>query len=235
VEIELWSGVTKAIIDPLGAWVTNLSDDRGDILFPKRSLKSDEGATKLRGGCHVCLPNFGPGGRSGQPQHGFGRELEWEMRERTDSSAVLALDGGRDGYEALSSLLSYQVADMSLSLRLEIMNNGSRDLRIAPAFHPYFALLGSSTTAVNDEEQDLDDLNEAVFETADVMRVTTSSRNITLRSQQLPVWAKWTDQLGSYVCIEPTVGGFTFLEEVPTHEERLTPGERKIYSLEIAW
>lgn len=235
MEVELWSGTTKAIIDPIGAWITNMSDDYGDILFPKRSLKTAEGEVKVRGGCHVCLPNFGPGGASGQPQHGFGRELQWKLRGQTNNSVTLELMKGRGEYESLSSELTYTLGDTSLRLMLEVINHGKEDLRVAPAFHPYFALLGDTSVIVNDEDVSLEDLSEALFETADSMQLRTSSRAIRLKSLSLPVWAKWTDQLGSYLCIEPTVDGFTFLRGTPSPEEMLAPGQHKTYSLEIAW
>src|SRR5688572_18264108 len=116
MEIELWNGSAKAIIDPRGAWLTNLSDDHGDVLFPKRRLKAPDGTIKDRGGCHVCLPNFGPGGSSGLPQHGFGREMVWTTSEQFDNSVVFSLSSGRDGYENLSSVLRYRLDEGSLSI-----------------------------------------------------------------------------------------------------------------------
>lgn len=235
MEIELWSGNTKAIIDPRGAWLTNLSDDRGDILFPKRSLKNSEGITKLRGGCHVCVPNFGPGGESGQPQHGFGREMNWTIQERTESTVALVLEHGSKGYESLRSVLRYSLGNSMVAMTLELINNGEGAVRVAPAFHPYFAIIGGTTVLLDGEKMLLEDLSETRFISGGTQELTLPNRRLILRSKHLSVWAQWTDQLGPYVCVEPTVGGYAFLNAKPGNEEILRPGNSKEYSLEVEW
>jgi glucose-6-phosphate 1-epimerase len=235
VEIELWNGVSKAVIDPRGAWLTNLSDNRGDVLFPRRLLKTSNGATKQRGGCHVCLPNFGPGGTSSQPQHGFGREMDWKTSKVTTHSAVLTLDHGRDGYENLASTLQYTLGGSTLRMTLEAANNGKNTLRVAPAFHPYFAISGSGGVRLNDEVQSLDDLAETVFVEGTVQHIHLPNRYLALSSRHLPLWAQWTDQLGPYICVEPTVGGYTFLQDSVKEIEVLQAGQHKTYTLDIKW
>jgi glucose-6-phosphate 1-epimerase len=139
MEIELFNGSAKAIIDPRGAWLTNLSDDYGDILYPKRTLVAGDGTKKARGGSHVCLPNFGPGGDSGQPQHGFGRVMDWEVTDTTAASAMLTLAHGNNDYANLSALLTYHLESQSIIMTLEVTNDGAADMRLAPAFHPHFS------------------------------------------------------------------------------------------------
>jgi glucose-6-phosphate 1-epimerase len=236
MEIELWSGNTKAIIDPKGAWMTNLSDDRGDILFPRRMLKAVDGASKVRGGCHVCLPNFGPGGASSQPQHGFGREMLWKEGERSDSSVRLILKRGRDEYENLSSFLTYQLESSRLDITLKVINNGGQPLRVGPAFHPYFAIQGAGDfVKINGTNQPLEDLNDTLFVSGGAQELILPNRTVMLHSKGLLTWAQWTDRLGSYVCIEPTVGGYTFLNETSSADEILAPNQQKIYKLTISW
>lgn len=235
MEIELWNGSAKAIIDPRGAWMTNLSDDRGDVLFPKRKLNTIEGEAKVRGGSHVCLPNFGPGGDSGQPQHGFGRLMDWDITEQTANRVALQLEKGGQGYEKLQSKLVYDLGSSSITMELEVKNTGDEDLRVAPAFHPYFAVLGGEEVKINGDVQPLEDLADTLFVTGDSQALELPLRKITLSSWQLPVWAQWTDQLGTYVCVEPTVGGYTFLEEAPNEAELLGPLEARKYALTITW
>ena len=234
--IELWSGTTKAIIDPIGAWVTNLSDDAGDILFPKRQLKAPDGSTKTRGGCHVCLPNFGPGGDTGLAQHGFGRVAQWGVAGQNESSLTLRLVGGAEGYEALESTLAYELTATSIRMTLSVANIGAVPLRVGPAFHPYFALAdGEGQVQIDGHSHDLDDLEGTLFETGEQRRLTSQRRTISLLSTGLSTWALWTDKLGPYVCVEPTMGGYTFLENEPTAEELLESGATKTYSAEIKW
>lgn len=235
MEIELWNGGAKAIIDPRGAWLTNLSDDFGDVLFPKRSLKTADGQAKARGGSHVCLPNFGLGGDSGQPQHGFGRTVDWEVSDKTESSVLLTLREGEGDYAAMSSLLTYQLSEQNLLMTLEVTNNGSENLRVAPAFHPYFAALGDAEVKISGENYPLDELAETVFISGNAQELQTQNRVVNLASDTLTTWALWTDQLGEYVCVEPTLGGNLFVEPTPQEDEILHPGETKTYAASIAW
>lgn len=234
MEIELWSGSTKAIIDPQGAWLTNLSDEKGDVLFPKRVLKTTTGETKQRGGCHVCLPNFGPGGDSGLPQHGFGREMAWEVSDKTESSVLLELPQGNDSYKMLSAELSYQLGERSLIITLDVKNEGEEAFRVAPAFHPYFAVLGKGQVKVNGEVQLLDELNETVFITGNNQLLETPTRTFSLESTHLSTWARWTDLLGAYICVEPTADGYAFLKTA-TNAEMLHPEMMKSYAMKIEW
>ena len=233
MELELRSGPLKAIIDPQGAWVTNVSDEKGDVLFPRRKLKAADGTEKVRGGCHVCLPNFGPGGASGQPQHGFGRQQLWEVIDRTDSSALLELNDN-DGYAGLYAVLAYQLGENKMVMTLELTNNSNRELRVAPAFHPYFALT-EGEVKIDSETQELDELQDTKFIEGDHRELELPNRRISLSSSELPVWALWTDRLGNYVCVEPTRAGYSFLNETPDQRELLGAGETKTYVLTIAW
>jgi D-hexose-6-phosphate mutarotase len=236
MEIELWSGGSKAIIDPQGAWLTNLSDEYGDILYPKRILVAEDGSKKLRGGCHVCLPNFGPGGESGQPQHGFGRMLLWEVTDKTESSVLLSLANGDEEYRDLSALLTYQLEPESLRMALEVTNEGEVDLRVAPAFHPYFSIVhDKEEISVNNESRRVDELGDTEFNTSVQRSLETSRRVITLESHQLTTWALWTDNLAPYVCVEPTLGGYTFLNETPSSDEVLRPGQVRTFTATVAW
>jgi D-hexose-6-phosphate mutarotase len=235
MEIEIQNDNTKAIIDPHGAWLTNLSNEYGDIIFPKRNLTGEDGSVKQRGGSHVCLPNFGPGGTSGQPQHGFGRVVDWELTDKTNSSVLLTLKKGEGDYGEMESVLAYQLGDDRLVMTLEVVNNGSTDLRVAPAFHPYFALTDEADVAIDGEKEPLENLAEAQFVSGTIHTLDAAGRTLTLTSDALQSWAKWTDRLGKYVCVEPSVGGFTFLKDTPEAGEMLRPGESKTYSFTISW
>ena len=235
MEVELVHGTTKAIVDPQGAYLTNLSDDSGDLLFPKRNLKTASGETKIRGGCHVCLPNFGPGGTSGQPQHGFGRTGMWEVTDKTENGIILTLAEGEGEYKDMATVLTYQLADNMILMGCEVTNNGNTPLRVAPAFHPYFSLTGEAEVGIDGEKELLDDLGEAQFTEGASHVLQTKNRMFTMESTNLPVWAKWTDQLGRYVCVEPSFDGFAFLNDTPKPEEVLAAGASKTYKVSITW
>jgi glucose-6-phosphate 1-epimerase len=236
MEIELWHGQTKAIVDPIGGWLTNLSDDNGDILFPARLLKAVDGSQKKRGGMHVCLPNFGPGGDSGLDQHGFGRTSTWEIEKQTDNSAVLVLKKKEGCYAGMVATLTYALGDSQLTSTLTIDNGGANKLRIAPGFHPYFTARGGHDgVRINNEKQKLDELGETVFIMGEQQSLAILGRHITLRSKNLTAWAVWTDLLGSYVCVEPTLEGYAFLKSVPSDNQMLAPGATKTYEFVMNW
>lgn len=235
MEVELVHGTTKAIVDPRGAYLTNLSNENGDLFYPRRNLTTLDGAVKLRGGCHVCLPNFGPGGTSNQPQHGFGRTSTWEVTDKTENGIILTLAAGEGEYRDLATVLTYQLADNMILMGCEVTNNGEAALRVAPGFHPYFSLTGEGDVEIDGQKELLDDLAEARFIEGDRHELKTAARSFTMSSTNLPVWAEWTDQLGKYVCVEPTQGGFTFLEDTPSPAEMLQPGESKTYKVSITW
>lgn len=231
MDIELYSGDTKALISTRGGYVTNLSDLNGDILFPKRALKAQDGSEKIRGGSHVCLPNFGPGGESGQEQHGYGRTSEWAVESSDASSVVLTL-AGEGEYDGLAARLEYAVDDQELTSALTLTNESTAPLRIAPAFHPYFVHKGK--VHVDGQPVNLNEFKEAVFIDGTKHILSTDTRLITLMAGNLPRWAQWTDQLGSYFCLEPTQSGFAFSEDLSRADE-LAPGEAKTYRFVIGW
>lgn len=234
--IELWSGGTKALVDIEGAWLTNLSDDKGDVLFPKRKLAALDGSKKVRGGSHVCLPNFGPGGLSGQPQHGYGRTSLWTVARQTQAEVTLELPQGSGGYEAMSSTLTYRLEDCSVMMTLKVINNGSERLRVAPGFHPYFRTQDDEgKVIINDQSYDLQDLAGTEFVTGDSLQVVLERRTVTLMSTELTTWALWTDQLSGYVCCEPTLGGYRFEADEPQDDEWVEPGQTRTYAATIRW
>jgi galactose mutarotase-like enzyme len=232
MDIELYFADTKAIVTSNGAYVTNLSDLDGDIFFPKRTLKAPDGSEKVRGGSHVCLPNFGPGGASGQDQHGYGRTSKWKLVSSNETTAQFRLDGTGD-YKGLVATVEYIVGDCVFESRLTLENTSDHAIVVAPAFHPYFSHKGS--VAIDGSQQAiLDDFKEAVFVAGSKHILRTDLRLMTLQSDNLPKWAQWTDQLATYICIEPTQSGFSFSEDM-NRADQLAPGNERQYSMTVAW
>lgn len=233
-EIELWSGTTKALVSLQGGWLTNLSDEYGDVLYPKRTLVAGDGRKKERGGSHVCLPNFGPGGSSGQLQHGFGRVSSWDIADQAESHVTLLLPAGQGEYEPLRSTLRYALNGQSCSMTLTVANAGSVPLRIAPAFHPYLMAGSAGSLAVDDVVYKTDELAEMQL-VDHVQKIKLGRRTFTVSTEGLSRWALWTDQLGQYVCVEPTMDGYAFMSDEPQPTELLRPGEQRMFSYCLAW
>lgn len=232
--LELVAGKSHLVIDPQGAWVTEWSHDGRPVLYSRRELTTASGETKTRGGMHVCLPNFGPGGDSGLAQHGFGRTTEWAVTLSERSRIVLQLSCNNEiSYAGCVCTLTYGLGDGLLSATLHVANNGTLPARFAPAFHPYFALSdGTPAVRVNTGFYDLMSLEDTVFIEENDVTLTTTNGSIHVAQQQLSTWALWTDQLGNYVCVEPTYGGNRFLHPAQP-DELLAPGEEREWGMRI--
>jgi len=232
MNITLHTGTTTATITTDGAYITSLTDEYGDVFYPLQQLTAPDGECKTRGGCHVCLPNFGPGGASGLAQHGFGRTSQWQGGgDTTDRGGGRGAGGGCDAW--LESRLVYTVAEHQLAMQLTLVNVGEDELLVAPAFHPYFAYDG---VPVLDSQPlaDLAPLAETIFVDGPTRQLATGRRTITLQSEGLPRWAVWTDGLGPYLCVEPTHSGNSFADN-PAHATVLVPGQTARYGVRVGW
>ncbi len=232
MNITLHAGITTATITTNGAYITSLADERGDVFYPLQTLTTPDSERKTRGGCHVCLPNFGPGGASGLAQHGFGRTSQWQVVEQASDRVELVLQGS-DDYAGLESRLVYTVAEHQLAMQLMLVNVGEEELLVAPAFHPYFVYDG---VPVLDSQPlaDLAPLADTIFVDGPTRQLATGLRTITLQSEGLPRWAVWTDELGPYLCVEPTHSGNSFADN-PAHAAALAPGQTVRYGVRVGW
>lgn len=233
--LEIRSGKVVASIDPKGGYVVSLRDNRGDILSPRKIYTdSTTGTQKVRGGCHVCLPNFGPGGSSGLPQHGYGRVTTWRTVFEDTSDVFLVLDTGPDVYKRVRTEIHYELTDHSLEMALLAYNYGDTVVRFAPAFHPYFALGNTASAALDGQQLPLDDLTETRFTNGERHVLEVGGRTLTLESTELRRWALWTDSLDAYICVEPTLDGYAFLNPVDDNQ-LIRGGVTRIYSCTISW
>jgi len=233
-KLTIWDGDLTATIDPNGAWLQTFTSGSRPILFHRQSVTAPDGSQKVRGGSHVCLPNFGPGGDSGLKQHGFGRDEPWEVSYKDGRRAVVLEHRKSEGdYADLVSRLRYAVGNNSLLMELSLHNFGESELRVAPGFHPYFMAEPTDPVSINGVLQNRAELNPAIMLEEQPTHVQIGSTALTLYSENLPKWVAWTDQLGEYVCLEPTFAGASFEHPVdPT--ELLAPGKSSSYALSIA-
>lgn len=232
--LKIKHGEQEAEIDLKGAWLTRFESAGEPILFERSRLQTADGQQKLRGGCHVCLPNFGPGGDSGLAQHGFGRELEWEVIERSESHVVLQLKNDHPVYESMISTLRYELIDHGIVMKLTLENNGESAIPVAPAFHPYYAIKGGEVVSLNQDDLDLDNLGDTDFATGAKHSLQIGNRELELSSANLPTWAIWTDRLGDYVCVEPSHSGNSFQDYIG-QARSLRPADVVEFEFTISW
>lgn len=222
-------------VDKQGAYLTELYDRTGKaVLFPRTDLEG-----KTRGGCHVCLPNFGPDASGRLAQHGFGRTLDWKSAASEEPGvADLYLPAGTDEYAGLKAALHIAVGDEGgdhLTMRLDVGNHGAEPLRVAPGFHPYFAVSEGDSVQLDGIPLDLTALADTEFVDGSSHELVIGGRRLRLHSDELQRWAVWTDQRGGYVCVEPTLAGPTFLNNEPLDTEMLAPDAVQSYEFRIHW
>ncbi len=107
-EIILHNKSATMQVNTIGGYIDSLILKGREVLFPKTSVQVGDD-TKLRGGMHVCLPQFGPDSKNHLAQHGFGRTSDWEIRHQNESDIGLKLISTEKGYEHVEWLLDYSL------------------------------------------------------------------------------------------------------------------------------
>ncbi len=100
----------------------------------------------VRGGIPVLFPICGP--QADHPnlptmkQHGFARNLPWQVREQSPSRAVLLLSDSAETRSLypheFQYTLTYVVQERGLRIEQHIANSGSTTMPLQYGFHPYF-------------------------------------------------------------------------------------------------
>lgn len=229
--IELKYDAQLVTVDTEGAWIMSYSNAEVPILYPKGEVIGADGTAKTRGGCHVCLPNFGPGGSSSQPQHGYGRLVTWSVASQSQTEVILSLEPSAET-EQCAVRLRYSLDDTGLAMELSVTNAGRETVRLAPGFHPYFAIDANQVAYLNQAPIRLPEYTDAQFVEASHMELKNGDKHLRLAATGMTSWALWTDQLAAYFCIEPTVAGFAF-ESDATPGQLLEPGGAQVFQLAI--
>lgn len=195
-EIILRNHSASMQINTLGAYVDNLVLHGREVLFPKTSVQVGTD-TKLRGGMHVCLPQFGPDSKNHLAQHGFGRTSTWQIRYQNESDVGLRLISTAKGYENVEWLLDYSLPNENEAVAtLTVCNYGDAPVRTSPGFHPYFPAVGTQFD-FNGAPYDADYIahTEFVASPSDT-HVAFDGLKLDIRTQNLPVYALWSDRNG---------------------------------------
>lgn len=212
-----------------GAIVSVYSVGGKDVFFPRREIGGS-----MRGGSHVCLPNFGPDEKTGQSQHGYGRAVQWDVVKANEQVVELEYLHRGGVYDGLYSRIRYNLGSDGLSMHLLLHSQGDREMVIAPGFHPYFALPdGVDSVAVG----------ESVFEVGAVagtdwvdvdseVVVALGERRLLIESVNMGRWAVWTESPADYICVEPTVAGNAHVLGGPLGW-RIEPGSEVEFSVRI--
>ncbi|CAM9346589.1 unnamed protein product [Ectocarpus sp. 13 AM-2016] len=143
-KLTISSGDASADVFTLGGCVTSFKASLSsrvkdyDYLFVRPDAMMD-GSKPISGGLPHCFPQFGPGVIQ---QHGFGRNLEWEVVGSTDDSVSLKLSDNEETMAMWPHPFEcvYKVAldGTTLQTELTVTNTGSEDFDFQAALHSYF-------------------------------------------------------------------------------------------------
>jgi len=129
----------SAEIYQFGACVTSYVKGGTDVLAVRPDAKLD-GSKPISGGIPFCWPQFGPGAIQ---QHGFARNLDWEVAEQTDSMVVMELSENDYTMEMWPHefKLRYTVTlkDDCLATDFSVTNTGGKMFDFTGALHTYWS------------------------------------------------------------------------------------------------
>jgi len=129
----------SATIYQFGACVTSYVKGGVDVLAVRPDAKLD-GSKPISGGIPHCFPQFGPGAIQ---QHGFARNVDWDIVETTDTTAVFSLT--ETEYTTAMWPYKFQVlytvtlADDALKTEFCVTNTGDKMFDFTAALHTYWS------------------------------------------------------------------------------------------------
>lgn len=191
-------GNRRLIIDTQGAVIESFQEKDEEIFYDRRQIRSG----KMRGGSHVCYPNFGIDTVMGLPSHGFARDVLWDVVTKDDFSVILTTEGEKN-YNTAHTFLVYELLEDGLQMSLTVTNMGDEKLVVAPGFHPYFATKNHEIQ-IDGKDFSHEKLDETIFLTQDKIYFTAGEKSFQMTGENIHKFAVWTDYEGDYVCVEPT-------------------------------
>ena len=196
------------------------------IFYPRQDVDGSQ-----RGGSHVCLPNFGPDEVTDQPQHGYGRVVEWRVSSQNVSEVVLEHTQSSGEYAGLDARLTYRLGEDGLLMDLQLINSSRNNLSVSPGFHPYFNVSDcEEDVIVNGVGYKVNQLSETRWdEVKSKNNIAIGGSKVTLVAEHLKTLAIWSAHPDRYVCIEPTYAGNAHTGQA-VGSMTLSPGEQSSFS-----
>merc|ERR1711871_917894 len=130
----------SATVYPFGACVTSYIKNGVDVLMVRPDAKMD-GSKPISGGIPHCFPQFGPGAIQ---QHGFARNMDWEVVEQSESQLVFRLT--ENDYTLamwpypFEAKYTVALGTDRLSTELTVTNTGDKPFDFTAALHSYWSI-----------------------------------------------------------------------------------------------
>jgi len=133
------SGATSEVY-PFGGVVTSYVVDGTEFIAVRPDAKTD-GSKPISGGLSHCWPQFGPGAIQ---QHGFARNVVWDVKEVTDTSVELEMapsDYTKEIWDKpFRCTFTVSLGEDSLSTKMLVKNEGEEAFDFQAALHSYFTV-----------------------------------------------------------------------------------------------
>lgn len=234
------AGSVVEIAPARGGMITRFAALGREVLYLDRRT-FDDPAANVRGGVPVLFPSPGKlagdawawgGARGAMKQHGFARNLGWEVTATgTDDGAWATLALRSDERTRAQfpwdfrASFTYRLRGASVRIEMEIENTGAEAMPCGVGFHPYFAVRDAEKGAVRiptaatrafdnkgkrmiafggfDLTADEVDLH-LVDHGATSAEVQIGDGRVTIRgSAEMTHWVVWTQKGKDFVCVEP--------------------------------
>jgi galactose mutarotase-like enzyme len=261
---------TVVLAPERGGMVIGFSVAGRELLYLDRATFADPSAN-VRGGIPVLFPSPGKltgdawswgGARGSMKQHGFARNLAWDVvATGTDDGAFATLElRSSDRTRAqfpwdFRADYTYRLRGCALAIEMRIENLGASPMPFGVGFHPYFAVRDADKAAVRIPTRatrawDNKDKRTIPFSAFDLgaaevdlhlldhgsTEASLTSGDVTLDlrgSPELGHWVVWTLRGRDFVCLEPWSSPGDALN---TGDRLLVlqPGEARSLRLEIA-
>ena len=138
--VELTNGDSSATVYKFGACVTSYKKGDTDYLMVRPDAKMD-GSKPISGGIPFCFPQFGPGAIQ---QHGFARNLDWEVTEQSGDRVVMSLTESAYTLDMwpykFSATYTITLAEGALQTELCVTNTDSKPFDFTAALHSYWSV-----------------------------------------------------------------------------------------------
>ena len=248
--VVLEKGGTKVEVDPKGAMVKRFQVGGVDVFYPYYTFIKD-GKLKERGGSPILFPSAGPPVKSAVlnlKQHGFGRNLDWELGSQSaeGNSLTLRLASNVETKKQypydFECDLTITVDEGKLRYDLSVTNRSDELMPIAPGFHPYFSLAnGEAEKEELPIQTNIEGFDPENYQLGKPLKkpgqehieITVPSGTINLNSspEVSGTTMLWSDN-ERYFCVEPWAGGEQAIVD-PEQRIEVQPGKSVNLWMEI--
>jgi glucose-6-phosphate 1-epimerase len=175
-----------------GGLVTSYKDAEGTEFIAVRPDAKMDGSKPISGGLSHCWPQFGPGAIQ---QHGFARNVNWAVKDMTDTRVELELGPSeytRDMWDK-DFLCTFTVDLESDQLKTSMLveNKGNEDFDFQAALHSYFTVSSLDKLEITGSFAGKDFLNKLVGETGEIQ--TEDREVITIAEEYDRVYTRVND------------------------------------------